>query len=74
MVQLTVKFSFNCLDKFVACKHLKPSLQPRANCVNSPRYHVSDRTEEELLSLSLLIIIIDPFYQNHDLVSFFLKL
>ena len=69
MVQLNVKFSFNCLDKFVACKHFKPSLQPRANCD-----HVSDRTGEELLSLSLLIIVIDPFYQNHDLLSFFLKL
>ena len=69
MVHLNVKFSFNCLDKFVACKHFKPSLQPRANSD-----HVSDRTGEELLSLSLSIIIIDPFCQNHDLLSFFLKL
>ena len=63
MVQLNVKFWFNCLDAFVACKHFKPSLQRRANCVFS-----------KLLSLSLLIIIVDPFYQYHDLVSFFLKL
>ena len=55
MVQLIVKFSSNCLTKFVACKYFKSGLQPRANCVLQG---IMFLPEQELLSLLIIILIL----------------